>query len=141
MDYKKLLILVLCYILMYRTETAHAVTQEPVTVNDIQIKISAYAFIYGIDVDVFSTVLSCENPSHDPKLQSEMKYTRDHPEWGVKKGDRELSYGLSQIHLPTDKSVTYEEATDVDFSLRYMASELSKGHGSRWSCYNLHYKV
>jgi hypothetical protein len=58
----------------------------------------------------------------DPALQSRCRYKEDHPEWGVKKGDRELSWGLVQIHLPTNPNVKKEQATDPEFSIKYLAS-------------------
>ncbi len=127
-------------IVLFNFVIANAVTVEPTPdTNDFQIKVATLAFIYGVDVEVMGTILDCENPDHIADLQSEMKYSRDRPEWGVKKGDQELSYGVAQIHLPSSH-VTYEQAIDVDFSLRYLAKEIKNGHSYWWSCYNIHYK-
>jgi hypothetical protein len=123
--------------------TSHKMAQEALKVerreivapDDFQMTVSRYSFVYGVSEATMFRILNCENPEHDTMLQSRQVYTRDHPEWGVKKGDRELSWGVSQIHLPTAPDVSLEEATNMDFSIKYLAREISLGHASRWSCY------
>ena len=36
--------------------------------------------------------------------QSNLRYTKDRPEYGVKQGDRELSFCMFQIHEPAHKN-------------------------------------
>ncbi len=50
-------------------------------------------------------------------------------------GKREESYGLVQINLPSNPTVSYEEATDPEFSLTFLASRLALGHGYLWTTY------
>lgn len=101
--------------------------------------VKKYSQEYGVPYNIIDSVITCENTTRDPKKQSGIKYTQsqveNHPEWGVSVGEYERSFGLAQIHLPDNKNVTYEQATDPDFSIRYMASEMSKGRYTKWSCY------
>jgi len=82
-------------------------------------------------------LIRCENRTLIYNQQSNLLYSRDHPEWGTHKGDREQSYGLAQIHLPSHPEISYEEAINPDYAVKYIASQLSKGKGKQWSCYNL----
>lgn len=70
--------------------------------------------------------------------QSRIKYNegqiRRNPTWGVV-GEREKSFGPAQIHLPTDPSVTKDQASDPEFAVTYMAREFKNGRQSRWMCY------
>lgn len=85
------------------------------------------------------SVIKCEDPTLDPYKRSDWRYTEGqvtrHPEWGVEVGQREKSYGLVQIHLPDNHSISYAEATDPDFALNFLAQKLSEGKGHLWSCY------
>lgn len=94
-----------------------------------------YAEQYNVSSKEMLRVINCENKPLDPKLQSYIKYKRDIPEWGVKAGEREKSYGLVQIHLPSHPNISYEQATDPEFSIEFMAKKFSKGQASEWSCY------
>lgn len=71
-------------------------------------------------------IIDCENTDWDTDLQSKVIN---------KKGKRERSFGLSQIHLTAHPDITQEQATDPDFALKFMAENLSKGKGKMWSCY------
>ena len=117
------------------TTTVYA--KEPIIKVELSIDemITKYAMEFGVSEKTMKDVMDCENVAHDPTLQSGLHYTKDHPEWGVKKGDRELSFGLVQIHLPSHPSVSYEEATNSDYSIRFLARGLSEGRGSQWSCF------
>lgn len=110
---------------------------EPVVVatSTIQEKIASYAAKYDVSRDLMTSIIRCETAgTFDPKIQSSARYTRDHPDWGVKQGDRELSFGLVQIHRPAHPHVTYEQATDPDFALDFMAKNLAAGRRSMWTC-------
>lgn len=101
----------------------------------IKEKVTDYATKYKVPVSEMWRVIDCENPSLDPKMQSKYIYKKDRPSEGVKAGEQERSFGLVQIHLPAHPSISYEEATDVDFSLEFLAKNLSEGNGKIWTCY------
>ena len=108
------------------------VEEKPVSLDEY---VQRYAIRYGVSADDMWRVIRCENPSLDPMQQSNARYTRNHPEWGVVAGQRELSYGVAQIHLPTAGGVTYEQATDMEFSVEWMAKRFSEGKQHLWSCW------
>jgi len=98
--------------------------------------VKKYSSEFSVSAELITELITLENAGKwDEKLQSYCVYDRDRPEIGVKKGDRELSFGLAQIHLPAHKNITYEQATDADFSIKFIASEISQGRGWQWSCY------
>lgn len=98
--------------------------------------VEKYAKEYGVSEALISELITLESGgTWNESLQSFCSYTVDHPEWGVKTGEREKSYGLAQIHLPSHPTITYEQATNGDFSIRFIAKAISEGRGSQWSCY------
>lgn len=103
--------------------------KQVITVDQMVYK---YAEQYNVSPTLMFKIMNCENTARIPTLQSGLRYTVDHPEWGVKAGDRELSYGLVQIHLPSHPTVTYEQATDPEFSIEFLAKGLVSG--VKWSC-------
>lgn len=109
---------------------------EAIELETPQQLVIKYAEQYQVPAPLIKELIVLENSGlWDEKLQSECRYTRDHPEWGVKQGEQEKSYGLAQIHLPSHPTITYEQATNADFSIRFIASEISQGRGRQWSCY------
>lgn len=110
--------------------------QAPVPSSDtIEALITRYAGKYGVNPGVMHFTVSCETAgTFDPTIQSEARYTADHPEWGVKAGDREQSYGLAQIHIPSNRGVTRAQASDADYALDFMARHMAAGEYWRWSC-------
>lgn len=108
--------------------------EEPVKGEEaIPDKIKRYAQKYGVSEQTLTAMVSCETGgTFDPDLQSLSQYTRDHPEWGFKKGDREDSWGLAQIHLPAHPHISRDEATDPDFALEFLALNLARGKQSMW---------
>lgn len=54
-------------------------------------------------------------------------------------GDDGQSYGLAQIHLPSNPDVTRAEAEDPIFSLNFIIDGWLEGRQERWTCYNLIY--
>lgn len=48
-------------------------------------------------------------------------------------GNRELSYGLGQIHLPSHPSITKEQALDPEFSIKWMAANFEN---TKWYGYS-----
>lgn len=120
---------------------AHA--QEIVIPQTVPDKIGFYAQKYGIRYeDLYDTIQGESFGS--TTLQSYARYTIDHPEWGVKKGDRELSFGLCQIHLPAHPDISKAQANDPDFCLEWMAKQFSKGAvrdgACMWTVYALKHK-
>lgn len=95
-----------------------------------------YADKYGVSKSLMWAITSCENREHLARLQSQNYYTRDHLSWGVTEGEREQSYGLAMIHLPTN-TATYSQAIDPDYALNFLAKMLSRGRGDMWTCYGL----
>lgn len=109
---------------------------EPVkAVSDFPALIEKYAQEFQVSRALITELIILENGKWDETLQSYHRYATDRPEWGVKAGDRERSFGLAQIHLPSHPNITYEQATDGDFSIRFIAKAISEGRGSQWSCY------
>ena len=50
-------------------------------------------------------------------------------------GDSGKSFGLSQIHLPSNPQVTQEEALDKVYAVEFMAREFKQGHQRKWTCW------
>lgn len=97
---------------------------------------------YSIDSKkMYSTIALCENIPIDPKQQSKHIYYFNSPKRGIVEGDRERSYGLAMIHLPDHKNITYEQATDAEFALDWMAREFKAGRQSQWTCYRKLFQV
>lgn len=97
---------------------------EPVktewTVEEIKSMVDYYADKYGVSRQLMQKVVNCES-SYNYKAV----------------GDGGKSFGLSQIHKPSHPTITYEESTNPDFALDFMASNISKGKGNMWSCYKI----
>jgi len=100
--------------------------------------VSEYAEKYGIDKNSFLAVTKCENREAIPDKQSNHRYTyaqiAKHPDWG-KVGDREKSFGLWQIHLPSHPNITYEQAIDPEWSTDWAARQFKEGRAYWWTCY------
>lgn len=109
------------------------VQNVPIPPQDVKELSDFYAAKYGVNPYTMRAVIQCENGWQNS--QSQMRYTKDHPEWGVKKGDRELSFGLVQIHLPAHPDITQKQAQNYNFALDFLAKNLAQGHGSMWTCF------
>lgn len=96
--------------------------------------VNYYADKWNVSAKIMWNVVSCENKELNPIAQSGHKYKADSSRWGVEAGQRELSFGLVQIHLPDNPDVSYREAINPDFSLNFLAEALSKGKGGMWTC-------
>ena len=122
-------------------ERPQKATEQPLAVKQIEpheayIKrcVNHYAVLHKVSVDEMWSVMKCENTELDPSLQSRLYYDFTDAKRGIYKGEPEMSYGLSQISLP-HHNVTLEQATDVDFSINFMAEAFSKGKQSWWTCW------
>lgn len=54
-------------------------------------------------------------------------------------GDFNHSFGLVQIHLPSNPSVSKEQALDPTFALNFITDKFIQGHQKMWSCYRILY--
>lgn len=54
-------------------------------------------------------------------------------------GDGGHSYGIAQIHLPSHRNITIEQAQSIPFSAEFMAQEFSKGNARIWTCYRKYF--
>lgn len=88
------------------------------TVEEVKSMVDYYADKYGVSRQLMQKVVNCES-SYNYKAV----------------GDGGKSFGLSQIHKPSHPSITYEESTNPDFALDFMASNISKGKGNMWTCW------
>ncbi len=84
-----------------------------------------YAEEYNVKPQTMINVINCEDTTWDPKKQSDI----------VQNGKREESYGLAQIHLPSNPDVSLSQAQDPEFAIKFMAKEMAAGHANKWSCY------
>lgn len=111
---------------------AQTITYERQEVDmSIPALISRYSALYEVSEGIMWKVINCENRDLDPKLQSY------HPDPTGPNG-REDSWGIVQIHLPSWKGqITWEQATDPEFSIRFLAQKLAEGKGHLWTCYRL----
>lgn len=110
------------------------ILQKDYTKEQLVKKVYQYADKYGVNPHTMVSIINCENQSWDTDLQSGLRYKKGN-RWGYPAGTQEKSYGLAQIHLPDNKQITLEEAQDPNFSLDFMASNISKGRAKMWSCY------
>lgn len=81
---------------------------------------------FNLDASDLYDTISCES-NFDPDVQSN-HYAN---------GKREESFGLSQINLPYNPDVTYEQAIDPAFAVHFMAYHFAQGHHSMWSCWKI----
>lgn len=91
-------------------------------------KVYYYAQQYNVNPKTMVSVMNCENKEWDTNLQSRIIN---------KKGIREDSWGLVQIHKPSHPTLTHEQITNPDFSINFLAENLSKGKGNMWTCYKM----
>lgn len=124
---KSLIIVPVLFFLSTGTSIAEAPLKEPLDTKEEYVEfVHLKAEQYGVSADLMISIINCENRDWNPTLQSYAKY---------KNGEREKSYGLAQIHLPAHPSISYEQATNPEFSINFLAENLAEGKGSMWSCY------
>lgn len=117
-----------------KQEPEQKIVQEKIELSPKEL-VKKYATEYNVSADLIEEIINLECPDWNVARQSFVRYKKDHPEWGVKAGDRERSFGLAQIHLPSHPTITYEQATNADFAIKFLASEISRGRGWQWSCF------
>ena len=96
--------------------------------QQIQDLISKYAIVYDINETKVLETIRCE--SRFKNVQSDI----------VKNGEREDSWGIVQIHLPSNPKVTKEEALNPEFAIAFITKEFSEGRQKKWSCYKKLYQ-
>lgn len=89
---------------------------------DIMALIDKKGLEYGVATSTINAVVKCES-GYNPKVV----------------GDNGTSFGLVQIHQPAHKQITKEQAFDPEFAIDFLASNLAKGNGRLWTCYNMLY--
>ena len=103
------------------SESVYATTTPAVLVASTTFqKIDFYATKYGVDSITMNKVVKCESGYHSDAI-----------------GDQGNSFGLVQIHLPSNPSIRKEQALDPDFSLDFLASRLLERKGYLWTCYRI----
>jgi len=73
---------------------------------------------YNVSTTTITDVIACESSFNETAL-----------------GDGGYSLGLVQIHAKYHPQVTYEQATDPEFAIDFLAEKLSKNQGYLWTCY------
>lgn len=96
------------------------------TPERIDREIDTQAEKYNVSAETMRKVIQCESTG-STTIQSH---------W-VKNGEREESYGLVQIHLPSHPHVTLEEAQDPKFAIEFLAKHLAQGQGKLWTCFRM----
>lgn len=144
------MIILLTGLLMSITSTKHKVEipkeiqakSEIIFQNKLSPKelVQVKAAEYNVSPVLMEKIITCES-GWDTTVQSKHVYTTDRPKEGVKKGQRELSFGLSQIHLPAHRDITKAQATDPEFAIDFLAKNVAKGKGSMWSCFPKNMKI
>lgn len=124
-----LVVLGICTVCILPT-TLEAVTIviPPIVLTDKQVVaqlVTKYATEYGVSAYRMQSTLACEDNTFEFDRQSEIYNSKG----------REESYGVAQINLPSHKDISYSQAIDPDFAVRYMAQQFSQGRQSQWSCY------
>lgn len=98
-----------------KTSTAEAPTVEiPQTIDG---KLHYFATLYNVSYQDMYKVAKCES-SLSP----------------VAVGDKNSSFGISQIHLPSHPEISKEQAINPDFAVEFMAKEFAKGNQKIWTC-------
>jgi hypothetical protein len=100
--------------------------------DDLVVK---YSNKYNVSYSLMNDILNCENRERDRYLQSRLLYDFTNTRLGIIQGEREYSLGVAQINLHYNPNITYEQATDPDFSIEFLAKNLSIGNGKWWACY------
>lgn len=93
-----------------------------------------YSKQYGVSYADMMATLENENDTFQFDRQSELRYKAGN-RWGFPAGTYEKSYGVAQIHLPDHPTITYEQATDPEFAVEFMAKKFSEGRQKMWSGY------
>ena len=92
---------------------------------------------YKVSTRLMEEIINCESQG-STTIQSKHRYT--HSRYGPV-NSRELSFGVSQFHIPAKNKkkdgtvITKEDALNPEIAIDTMAWYLSQGKGRMWSCY------
>jgi hypothetical protein len=75
---------------------------------------------YGVSESLMTKIISCESGFNEYAL-----------------GDFGQSRGLVQIHKPSHPTITDEQAYNAEFSVDFLADNLSQGKGEMWTCFRI----
>jgi len=118
-------------------DKGEVISQGKLTPREIM-EVKAYE--YHVSPKLLDKIITCES-NWNTTLQSKHIYKTDRPREGVKKGQREQSFGLVQIHLPAHPNITKQQALDPEFALDFLAKNVAKGKGMMWSCFPKNVKI
>jgi len=81
-------------------------------------------------------IVECESGFR--KIQSQVKYSKDIPKWGVKAGDQELSFSYFQVHLPSNPKYDKDRLmTDTEYAIKAGYEIWQKQNWDAWkNCSN-----
>jgi soluble lytic murein transglycosylase-like protein len=100
-------------------EIESSLTKQVQSIKDhIKSRIGYYADLYEVSEEVMNVVVQCES-NYDPNAL----------------GDKGASRGLTQINRPAHPNISDEQAFDIEFSLDFLAENLSKDKGRLWTCW------
>jgi len=100
------------------------------TKERIQKEVREQAERYNVPYEEMWNTILCESGA-STTVQSNYRYTFTNEKKGIRKGARELSFGIAQIHLPDHPDVTKEQALDPAFAINFMAKNWDT---TRWYC-------
>jgi len=99
--------------------------------NEMYVKLLIIEYFPQEEWENAKKVFWCE--SKYKNIQSEAFYPEDVPKWGVKKGDRELSFNVTQIHIPSHPHLDeYRIKTDVEYAIKSAYHIWEKAGWSAW---------
>ena len=102
---------------VYTTKAQEQVISSTIPITTL---ISHYSELYGVSSITVSSVIKCESGFNQNAV-----------------GDNGNSFGLVQIHLPSNPTITREQALDPDFAISFLAKQLASKKGKLWTCYRL----
>lgn len=114
------------------------VVKEKVIKVDEKAKYQAYARkqakANGVSVRWIMFAINVESANTwNPEIQSNVKYNFSDQNRGIIKGEQEISFGLSQIHLPDNPNISKEKATDPYYAIDFLIKETKNGNYAwRW---------
>lgn len=114
---KYLILAILLYLLFRPIQCSAPPAPPPQTVNE---KITTYAKKYNVSSSLMTEIIKKES-NFNPNAIGDKHIKCGH------------SRGLVQISKCYHPEISDEKAFDVDFSIEYLAKELSKGHCRQWS--------
>ena len=112
------LILVSFLILSLPSYTDSYIKPPEVPKMSIDELISLNAIKYHVSSKTLHSVIKCESGYNELAI-----------------GDSGQSYGLVQIHLPSNKTITKTQAFNPEFAIEFLAKGLSTGRGNAWTCF------